>query len=153
MCLNGDKMVNIDLADFKLMVQAGPLFAVLGVVAMDDPNLTPPAGKFTLLKENDPKQNQEVPPASGQMKVNVGLNNVCICAPTNVDGNVLAIRGEFKVKLGTAQPKTVSQVIMELERKDIQVLPGGDTKEADALNELMRVGVQIIGLEICICKA
>ena len=49
-----------------------------------------------------------MPPASGQMKVNVGLNNVCICAPTNVDGNVLAIRGEFKVKLGTAQPKTVS---------------------------------------------
>jgi vacuolar protein sorting-associated protein 13A/C len=56
MCLNGDKVVDIDLADFKLMVQAGPLFAVLGVVAMDDPNLTPAAGKYTLLKEPNLKQ-------------------------------------------------------------------------------------------------
>jgi vacuolar protein sorting-associated protein 13A/C len=37
MHLNGNKEMSVDLADFKLMVNAGPLFAVLAVVAMDDP--------------------------------------------------------------------------------------------------------------------
>jgi hypothetical protein len=37
----------------------------------------------------------------------IGLKNVIICAPTNVDNNVLAIRGEFKIQMETAPPKTV----------------------------------------------
>jgi len=48
MHLNGNKEMAIDLADFKLMLNAGPLFGVLGVVAMDDPELTPPPGKYSL---------------------------------------------------------------------------------------------------------
>ena len=33
------------------------------------------------------------------MKVDISLRNVVICAPSNVDDNVLAIRGEFQIKL------------------------------------------------------
>ena len=34
---SGDKEISINLADFKLMGHAGPLFEVLALVAMDDP--------------------------------------------------------------------------------------------------------------------
>jgi hypothetical protein len=36
--------------------------------------------------------------------------------------------------------------------RNIQILPGSDTHAADELNELMSVKLDIIGLEICICK-
>ena len=44
-------------------------------------------------------------------------------------------------------------MLQKLEKRNIQIMPGGDTKEADNLNELMMVSVGILGLEICICKA
>ena len=46
MRLNGDKNIDLDLADFKLMAHAGSLFKALGLIAMDDPELTPPPGKY-----------------------------------------------------------------------------------------------------------
>ena len=33
------------------------------------------------------------------MNIEVNLNNVIICAPTTIDNNVLAIRGQFVVEL------------------------------------------------------
>jgi hypothetical protein len=44
----------------------------------------------------------------------VGLKNVIICVPTNVDNNVLAIRGEFKIQMETAHPLTIDQIQTEL---------------------------------------
>jgi hypothetical protein len=32
MCLNGDKLIKIDLADFRLMLHAGPILKVLAVI-------------------------------------------------------------------------------------------------------------------------
>jgi hypothetical protein len=48
MCPNGDKDIAIVLADFSLMVHAGPLMEALAVFAMD-PELTPPVGKFVIV--------------------------------------------------------------------------------------------------------
>lgn len=45
---NGDKIIKVDLADFKLMLHAGPLMASLAVIAMDDPDLTPPPAKYVV---------------------------------------------------------------------------------------------------------
>lgn len=39
--------INIILADFKVMLHAGPLMSVLSVIAMNDPDLTPAPGKFS----------------------------------------------------------------------------------------------------------
>ena len=39
--------INIILADFKVMLHAGPLMQVLAVIAMNDPELTPPPGKYS----------------------------------------------------------------------------------------------------------
>lgn len=33
------------------------------------------------------------------MNIQVNLNNVIICAPTTIENNVLAIRGQFLVEL------------------------------------------------------
>ena len=44
---NGDKVIKVDLADFKLMLHAGPLMASLAVIAMD-PDLTPPPAKYVV---------------------------------------------------------------------------------------------------------
>lgn len=51
MRLNGDKKIDLDLADFKLMAHAGSLFKALGLIAMDDPELTPPPGKYQVKQE------------------------------------------------------------------------------------------------------
>lgn len=41
MNLNGDKIINVELSDFKLQLHAGPLFEALLLIAMDDPDLYP----------------------------------------------------------------------------------------------------------------
>jgi hypothetical protein len=50
---NGNKDIVVDLADFKLMLHAGPLMASLAVVAMDDPDLNPPPAKFIIEQKAD----------------------------------------------------------------------------------------------------
>jgi vacuolar protein sorting-associated protein 13A/C len=46
MPLNKKMDINILLADFKIMLHAGPLMQVLSLIAMNDPALTPPLGKY-----------------------------------------------------------------------------------------------------------
>lgn len=72
---------------------------------MDDPTVTPEQGKF--IRANEVKV-EDAAPIGGSLSMKVGLHNVVICAPTNVDGNVLAIRGEFKVELKSSAALTVT---------------------------------------------
>lgn len=88
----------------------------------------------------------------GYLKVNVGLHNVIICAPTTIESNVLAIRGEFEIALQMNPPKSIERVLTELKQQGVLVRPGDDIKEVEAINTQMALKVQITGFEVCICK-
>ena len=92
------------------------------------------------------------PQPQGSMRVEVHLNNVVICAPTQVEQNVLAIRGEFLIRLIMAPAKSVLEVKEEMRRRGVELEMGQECKEADDANTLMNVLVELLKFEVCICK-
>ncbi|CAD8141116.1 unnamed protein product [Paramecium pentaurelia] len=143
MNLNGDKIINVELSDFKLQLHAGPLFDALQLIAMDDPDLNPKQGKFINSQYQQQQQQQQ---QNGVLTIKVNLKNVITCVPSQVESNVLAIRGIFDITLKMYPQKTLKQVQTEIMEKNIP------EKDWNKLNIIMSIDAKLKRIEVFLCK-
>lgn len=66
---------------------------------------------------------------------------------TQVENNVLAIRGAFDIQLSMNQGRELKDVREEIQSKQIP------ETEFEKLNELMKLDAVLDNLEICLCKS
>ncbi|CAD8058857.1 unnamed protein product [Paramecium sonneborni] len=155
MKITGDKDINIELSDFKLQIHAGPLFDVLALIAMDDPDLTPSPGKYILfqqqIQQNALQQQEQIQvpqnPQQGYLQIRVNLRNVITCIPTQIEQNVLTVRGKFGFTMKMTPQKSVKEIEKEIKQNNI---PKSDWSK---LNETMKIEANLQKLEIFLCKS
>jgi hypothetical protein len=150
MPLDKKMVITILLSGFRIMVHAGAIMQIIAVVAMDDPSLYPPPGKFV----GKQGQNNQAP-AEGSLATHVRLKRIVICIPTSIEQTMLALRGEFRVSVLMNSPRTAESLLTELKEKGIEFAEGSSkiVKEAEDMNVVMGISTDIKGLEVFICRS
>ncbi|EGR30928.1 PH domain protein [Ichthyophthirius multifiliis] len=154
MLANGDKVMYVLVADFKLILKTGPLLKLASFAIMDA-SVQPPPPVYIVEDTQEQLEmrqirNKEIEQfqksIGGKMLIDVKVKNVIISTPCADGANLLAIRGEFDIKVEFSQAQSLQYIKQEIQTNKSTL------ENAYLLNQTGMIKAILSDLEIFICN-